>query len=55
MCTQARSPSPSRAERERVVEVLRRLRVDRERDELAQVDAALERRLGRVVGLERLP
>ena len=31
------------AERERVVEVLRRLRVDRDRRQLAQVDAALER------------
>ena len=32
MCTQARSPSPSRLHRDRVVEVLCRLRVDRERE-----------------------
>ena len=40
MCTQARIPSRLAAERERVVEVLRRLRVDREGRQLAQVDAA---------------
>ena len=37
---------------DRVVEVLRGLRVDRERRQAAQVDAALERRLGRAVRLE---
>src|SRR6185503_6217708 len=41
------------AEGERVVEVLRGLRVDREGDELAEVDAALDARLGRIVRLER--
>jgi hypothetical protein len=40
---------------DRVVEVLRGLGVDREREQLAQVDPALERRLRRLVGLERLP
>src|SRR5205085_11917929 len=41
------------ANRERVVEVLRRLRVDREGEEVAQVDASLGGRLGRVVRLGR--
>jgi len=36
-----------------VVEVLRRLRVDRERRQLAQVDAPLQRRLGQGVRLVR--
>ena len=40
------------AQRERIVEVLRRLRVDGERELLAQVDAALEARLRRLVRLE---
>ena len=43
------------AERERVVEVLRRLRVDRERRQLAQVDAAVELGSGSVVRLELDP
>ena len=40
------------ADRDRVVEVLRGLGVDREREQVAEVDAALEARLGRLVGLE---
>ena len=55
MCTQARIPSGSSPERERVVEVLGRVRVDGVREELAEVDAALERGFGRVVRLEPLP
>ena len=43
MCTQARIPSPSRRDRDRVVEVLRGLGVDREREEVAQVGAPVER------------
>ena len=39
MCTHARTPPPSALEAERVVEVLRLVRVDRERVEMAQVDA----------------
>ena len=38
--------------RDRVVEVLRRLGVDRERELVAEVDPPLEARLGRLVGLE---
>ena len=41
-------------DRERVVEVLRRLGIDRQRRQLAQVDASVERRLGRRVRLELL-
>jgi hypothetical protein len=37
---------------DRVVEVLRRLRVDRERRQLAEVDTALDARIRRVVRLE---
>ena len=40
-------------ERQRVVEVLRRLGVDRDRRQPPQVDAGLERRLRDLVGLER--
>ena len=43
MCTNARSSST----RERVVEVLRRLRVDREREPVAQVDPTLQVELRR--------
>jgi hypothetical protein len=43
------------AERERVVEVLRGLGVDREGQQVAQVDTAVGARLGRRVRLERLP
>ena len=40
------------AERERVVEVLRRLGIDGERRQLAEVDATVEARLGQRVRLE---
>src|SRR3712207_7378237 len=40
---------------DRVVEVLRGLRVDREGDEVAQVDAPVERRLREFVRLEPAP
>ena len=46
MCTQRAARRP-RADRERVVEVLGGVRVDRERGQVAQVDAALE---GRIAG-----
>ena len=42
------------AHRDRVVEVLRRLRVDRERVQVAEVGSALEARLRQVVRLEAL-
>jgi hypothetical protein len=42
------------SDRDRVVEVLRGLRVDRERRQVAQVGAPLDRRLGRVVRLVAL-
>jgi len=41
-------------DRERVVEVLRRLRVDRERRQLAQIDAPVERHVRRRIRLELL-
>ena len=43
------------ARRDRVVEVPCRLRVDREREQIAQVDAPVQARLRRVVRLELLP
>ena len=56
MCTQARMPSVLAPERERVVEVLRRVRIDRVGQQVAQVDPVRDLGLRvSVVRLERLP
>ena len=55
MCTHARMPSVFAPERERVVEVLRRVGVDGVGRQVAQVDAVRILGRRRVVRLERLP
>ena len=52
MCTQARTPVTFAPHGDRVVEVLRGIRVDRERRQLAEVRAPFEARLGDLVRLE---